>query len=131
MTMPRRTVLLLAATIASLAVVPAAAASTSTHERTVDVGLGTPLLSTSIPVPNPFGDEPIANLDGCTLAEVDESTRVNGADPADGCTIEYDDNGDNVSEGTVEEGQTYPAGTSFDAFCNVGTIQAKNAVTLG
>lgn len=91
---------------------------------TVDYGTGIPGVGTA-------GFSVLGNSFGsCTLDEVDETVSVHEIDAAAGCTIEFDDDADSVSDGEVQLDGTYEPGTRFMAFCDVGVINGENALTL-
>jgi len=123
--------LLALALTTGFAVSPAAADS-GEHECTVDIGLGTPVVSGSFDLDNPQTGEDVANVGGCNLhSALDSARTVNGLDAADGCSIQYDTaDDDNVADGEVAEGQTLEEGWSVTAFCDVGVFDATNTLTL-
>lgn len=90
----------------------------TTYSCTVDVGI--PVVSLSGP----------ANIGGCALAEIASDFTVVESTPAASCTIQYDMDADNLSDGEVVVGATYGAGTSFTAFCDPPAVGAENSLAL-
>lgn len=88
------------------------------HSCTVDVGAAVVSLSGA------------ANVGGCTIIELGSAQTVADAQPAEFCTIEYDQDADSLSDGEVVVGATYDAGTSIMAFCQAPAMDAENTVSL-
>lgn len=110
--------------VLALGAVPVTA-ETGTHECTTDVGLGTP-------IGGPFFDPEISpvSLGGCELVQISEELTVDDIQPAEGCVVSVDSDGDGYHEESANEGEAYPAETTFTAFCQVGTVQATSSITL-
>lgn len=104
----------------------ASAAESGTHECTTTVGLGNPVVSASLDLSAEAG---IA-LGGCTLVTISDTHTVDSVDPADGCSVSVDIDGDGVGDEEPEAGNSYDSGASFTAFCDLGTADATSAITL-
>lgn len=70
------------------------------------------------------------DIGGCNLGTIESSQQVVESRPADGCTIQYDADGDDLSDGEVSAGTPYDQGTTFVAFCDVGALEAVNELDL-
>lgn len=122
-----RKILALSLLTFTLAGVPASGHG-DTHEEfscIVDVGTGIPGVGTV-----GYQGSPAGNLGSCEVATLSQERNVSSVDPADSCSINYDENGDGLSNTPVEENQTYASGTTFIAFCEVGVINGENSVTV-
>lgn len=106
---------------------PVASASESgTHECTTTVGLGNPAFSVSLDLSEEAG----VALGGCSLVTLSDTHTVTSVDPADGCSISVDIDGDGIGDENPVAGATYDSGASFTAFCNVGTLDATSSITF-
>lgn len=109
--------------VAAMTAMPVAAddhGGPGTYGCTTDVGLGIPgVLGLSL------GD----GLGGCTLIVTTEDTVVGEVRAAAGCSVNADQDGDGLGD-PYEEGDTFVAGTSVFATCDLGTLDATSEIDL-
>lgn len=120
-----RYAILLSLSLLSLGLAAPAAAEDGDYDCTTTAGLGNPVVSTSLEA----GDAGVA-LGGCTIVTLSEESTVTSVDPADGCSISVDIDGDGLSDEDATEGNSYPADSTITAFCDLGTVDATSAVSL-
>lgn len=114
--------------ISSTFLAGSAVADAGYHGCTADAGLATPAGAILLPVPH---DEPVVNLGGCELHHKTEAERtVISVEEGDGCQIRVDQEFDGFYEKRSEESEVYPAGTAIAAFCDAGTMDVTNSITL-
>lgn len=121
-----RYAILLSLSLLSLGLAAPAAAESGDHECTTTAGLGNPFLRASVDANEAAG----VALGGCTLVTLSDESTVTSVDPADGCSISVDTDGDGVTDEQAAEDTSYPAESTIAAFCDLGTVEATNAITL-
>lgn len=118
--------ILLSLSLVTLGLAAPAAAESGTFECTTTAGLGNPVFGASVDA----NDEAGVSLGGCTLVTLEEASTVSSVDPADGCSISVDVDGDGVSDEQATEGASYEADSRITAFCDLGTFDATSSITL-
>lgn len=73
---------------------------------------------------------PAGGAGECHLHELDSRSTLVSTDTPDGCQVFFDADEDGFAEDPAQEGAVYDAGTSFSAFCQVGTALADTSITL-
>jgi hypothetical protein len=118
--------ILLSLSLVTLGLAAPAAAESGTYECTTTAGLGNPAVSGAVDLT----DEAGVALGGCNLVTLSEESTVDSVDPADGCSISVDIDGDGVGDEAPTAGAIYGADASFTAFCDLGTTEATSSISF-
>lgn len=108
---------------------PVALASESgTHACTTTVGLSVGAndvgFGASVPVTEGV------NLGGCSLVVISDTHEVTAVNPADGCSVSVDVDGDGLGDANPAVGDVYDAGSNFFVTCDLGVLDAESTLTL-
>ena len=76
-----------------------------------------------------FSGGPV-NIGGCNIVTLSTAKELLAQDPAEGCSIQVDLDGDTQADEPAQVGKVYDEGASFTAFCEVGTFEAENSITV-
>jgi hypothetical protein len=68
---------------------------------------------------------------GCRLVTVSTASTASAVNPAEGCNVSADTNGDAVADLPITVGTEIPAHAVVYVFCNAGVFDADNSITLG
>lgn len=97
-------------------------AATDTYECDVAVGIGVITVN-----PNFAADLGLPGIGGCFVGQMENSGAAVVDSPPD-CSVEYDADGDNFSDGPVEDSVT--AGWYVWSFCDAGVVNAHIGLTV-